>query len=449
MIFTRDRRFYSSLFLLALPIALQNLITFSVGLCDSVMIGRLGDGAVSGVYMGGQIQTLLQVFSGGIEGAMLILSAQYWGERNTESIKKITAFGLKFTLAFSILVTLICSIFPTNVISLFTKDEKIIQSGGEYLGILAFSFVFFCLTQAFIASMRSVESPRVGLIVSTISLLTNASLNYLLIFGKLGFPKMGIRGAALATVISRIIEFSAVVIYVFIVDKKLRFRLKYLLARDKELLCDFIKYGLPIMGGQLIWAVNTLGASAIMGRLPVTGVVAGLSLANTLNNLSYVVMNGMSGAVGIITGKTIGEGRHDKIRPYAYTTQIIFLCLGVVTGLTLQAIKMPYLSLYNISAEAASVSVSLINVLSVTIIGTCYQAACLFGLVKSGGDVGFVMKNDFIFVFFVVLPSALLAAWLGAPPFLVFLCLKSDQLLKCIVAAIKINRFKWIKRLTK
>jgi Na+-driven multidrug efflux pump len=260
---------------------------------------------------------------------------------------------------------------------------------------------------------------------------------------------MGIRGAALATVISRAVELSAVLIYVLRIDKKLRFRPKCLLIKDRELLRDFIKYGLPIMGGQLIWAVNTLGASAIMGRLPGEGVVTGLSLANTLNNLSYVVMNGMSGAVGIITGKTIGEGRLEKIREYAYTTQIIFLILGILTGLTLQLIKMPYLSFFNITEDALSQAVSLINVLSVTVIGTCYQAACLFGLVKSGGDVGFVMKNDFFFVFFVVLPSALIASSLGVPPFAVFLCLKSDQILKCFVAVVKINRFKWIKRLTK
>ena len=449
MIFTRDKRFYSTLLLLALPIALQNLITFSVGLCDSLMIGQLGDDAISGVYMGGQIQILLQVFSGGIEGAMLILSAQYWGAKNTESIRRITAFGLKFTFAFSVLVSLVCAIFPTKVISLFTRDEKIMESGAEYLGVLAFSFVFFCLTQAFIASMRSVESAHVGLIVSSISLAVNASLNYLLIFGKLGLPELGIKGAAIATVVSRVLELLAVLVYVLLVDKKLRFRIRYLFVRDRALLRDFIKYGLPIMGGQLIWAANTLSASAIMGRLPGAGVVTALSLANTLNNLSYVVMNGMSGAVGIITGKTIGEGRVEKIKEYSYTTQIIFLILGVITGLTLQAIKAPYISLYNISPEAAEESVRLINVLSFTIIGTCYQAACLFGLVKSGGDVGFVMKNDFIFIFFIVIPSALLASYFGAPAFLVFLFLKSDQILKCFVAAVKINRFNWIKRLTK
>jgi putative MATE family efflux protein len=416
---------------------------------DNVMIGQLGDAPISGVYIGGQIQTLLQVFSGGIEGAMLILAAQYFGAGDKESIKKITSIGLRFTVTFSALITLICTVFPSFVISLFTKEEKIIEAGSQYLEILAISFIFFCITQALIASMRGVASPKVGLFISGISLICNTGLNYLLIYGKLGFPALGIRGAAIATVISRVIEFLFAIVFVFRIDKKLGMRLKDLLRVDKKLLRDFVKYGLPVMAGQLIWAVNTLSASAIMGRLPYPGVVAGLSLANTLNNLSYVVMNGASGAVGIITGKTIGEGRLDKIREYSYTTQIIFVILGLITGATLQAIKSPYLSLFAISAEAHAEGERLINVLSFTIVGTCYQAACLFGLVKSGGDVTFVMKNDFIFIFFIVLPSAILGSCLGAPAYIVFLLLKSDQILKCFVAAVKINRFKWAKSLTR
>ena len=157
----------------------------------------------------------------------------------------------------------------------------------------------------------------------------------------------------------------------------------------------------------------------------------------------------MAGAVGIIIGKTIGEGKLDKIKEYAYTTQIIFLGVGLITGGVLQLIKGPFISLYRISDAAIAVASTLINVLSVTIIGTCYQAACLFGLVKSGGDVSFVFKNDCIFVFLVVIPSALIATWLNAAPFIVFLCLKSDQILKCFVAVVKINRFNWVKKLTR
>jgi putative MATE family efflux protein len=449
VIFTRDKKFYKSLFLLALPIALQNLVTFSVGLADSVMVGSLGDAAVSGMYMGNQIQTLLQVFSGGIEGAILILAAQYWGKRDTGSIKKIVAIGIRLSVIVGALLTAACAIFPSTVISLFAKDGATVGAGAEYLSVVCFSYVFFCITQSLIAAMRSVEVARVGLYVSLCSLVTNIGLNYVLIFGKLGFEPMGIKGAAVATLIARIIEAAIISVYVFIFDKRLSLKIRDLAARDKLLLHDFFKYGAPIIAGQLVWATNMLASAAIMGRQSAKGAVAAMSIANTVNNLAYVVMNGMSGAVGIITGKTIGAGQESKMREYARTVQIIFLSLGLVTGGAVQLLKNPFISLYAVSAEAALEAAKYINVLSVTLVGTCYQAACLFGLVKSGGDISFVFKNDFIFVFFVVLPSAIICTLLDAPAWVVFACLKCDQILKCFVAVVKINRFNWMKNLTR
>ena len=448
MVLTKDKGFYKSLLLLSLPIALQNLVTFAVGLVDNVMIGALGDNAVSGVYMGMQIQTLLQIFSGGIEGSILVLAAQYWGKGDRKSVAKIVSIGVKISVAFGLAISIVSAVFPSFVISLFTPDESIIKSGAEYLGILSYSFVFFCLTQSFIAAMRSVESPRIGLYVSVVSLLSNLILNYILIFGKFGFPELGIKGAAIATVISRFLECFLVSIYVLFLDKKLKFRASELLRNDKKLFFDFIKYGTPIILGQLVWAANMMSGSAIMGRQKINGVVAGLSIANTMHNLAYVVMNGMSGAVGIITGKTIGEGRSEVMKEYARTVQILFLGLGLLTGFSVFLLKKPFISLYNVSAEAATQASNLINVLSITVIGTCYQAACLFGLVKSGGDTSFVFKNDAIFVFLIVIPSAIAATHLGLAPWIVFACLKSDQVLKCIVAVVKINRFDWMKNLT-
>ena len=158
-------------------------------------------------------------------------------------------------------------------------------------------------------------------------------------------------------------------------------------------------------------------------------------------------MNGLSGAVGIIIGKTIGEGKIEKIKGYAYTTQLIFILLGILTSCALLIAKGPFISMYKIGAEAADVAKALISVLSITIIGTSYQSACLIGLVKSGGDVSFILKNDAFFIFLVVIPLSVLASNLNAPIWLIFLALKSDQLLKCIPAAIKINRFGWIKKL--
>lgn len=447
-VFTKDRSFYRSLVTLAVPISLQNLVTFAVSFADNVMIGSLGDDAISGVYIGGQLQSVLQMFVGGIEGAILILAAQYWGKKDTQSIRKVVSIGIKFALAVGLLSSLVAVLFPQWVIRAFTTEPGVIQEGAAYVQIVGFTYLFFSVSQVMIAAMRSVETARIGLYISCMALVINVCLNYVFIFGHFGFPAMGVRGAALATLVSRILEMCVGVGYVFFVDKKLRFGLKDLLHTDRQLLRDFIRYGLPVIGGQVVWAINSLTNTKILGYYS-AGVIAAASITGMLHNLVYVWMNGMSSAVGIITGKTVGAGQYEKMKEYSKTVQMIFLFVGLISGAAVFLARDGFISLYNASPEAQAYSRQFINVISVTIIGTCYQAACLFGLVKSGGDISFVFKNDTIFVFLVVIPSSLLAMWLGAPPWVVFACLKCDQILKCFVAIVKINRYNWMKNLTR
>lgn len=447
-VFTKDRSFYRSLVTLAVPISLQNLVTFAVSFADNVMIGSLGDDAISGVYIGGQLQSVLQMFVGGIEGAILILAAQYWGKKDTQSIRKVVSIGIKFALAVGLLSSLVAVLFPQWVIRAFTTEPGVIQEGAAYVQIVGFTYLFFSVSQVMIAAMRSVETARIGLYISCMALVINVCLNYVFIFGHFGFPAMGVRGAALATLVSRILEMCVGVGYVFFVDKKLRFGLKDLLHTDRQLLRDFIRYGLPVIGGQVVWAINSLANTKILGYYS-AGVIAAASITGMLHNLVYVWMNGMSSAVGIITGKTVGAGQYEKMKEYSKTVQMIFLFVGLISGAAVFLARDGFISLYNASPEAQAYSRQFINVISVTIIGTCYQAACLFGLVKSGGDISFVFKNDTIFVFLVVIPSSLLAMWLGAPPWVVFACLKCDQILKCFVAIVKINRYHWMKNLTR
>lgn len=445
---TRDRSFYRTLIALAIPISLQNLITFAVGFADNLMIGRLGDNAISGVYVGGQVQTVVQMFIGGVEGAILILAAQYWGKKDTESIRRVVSIGVKLAAAVGFAFSLVTVLFPGFIIGLFTKEAGVIAEGTVYLQIVGFTYLFFSVSQVMIASMRSVETAKIGLYISIMALIVNVGLNYVLIFGKLGLPALGVRGAAVATLISRVLEASVSVGYVFIADRKLKLGLKDLLRTDRQLLRDFIKYGLPIIGGQVVWSVNMLANTKIMGVYS-AGVMAAVSITGMLHNLIYVWMNGLSSAVGIITGKTVGAGQYEKMKEYARTVQIIFLMVGVLSGGIVLLARDGFVSLYDVTPEALSFSREFINVISVTIVGTCYQAASLFGLVKSGGDISFVFKNDTIFVFLVVLPSAIICQWLGAPAWVVFAALKCDQILKCFVAVVKINRFNWMKNLTR
>ena len=447
-LFTKDRSFYRSLILLAVPISLQNRVTFAVNFADNVMIGSLGDDAISGVYVGGQLQSVVQMFVGGIEGAILILAAQYWGRKDRDSIRKVVSIGVKFALGVGLFTTLVAVLFPQWVIRIFTTEPGVIREGAAYVQIVGFTYLFFSVSQVMIAAMRSVETARIGLYISCMALVVNVCLNYVFIFGHLGFPAMGVRGAAVATLISRIMEMCVSIGYVFLVDKKLRFGWRDLLHTDGQLLRDFVRYGLPIIGGQVVWAVNSLANTKILGYYS-AGVIAAASITGMLHNLVYVWMNGMSSAVGIITGKTVGAGQYEKMKEYSKTVQMIFLFVGLISGAAVFLFRDGFISLYNASPEAQEYSRQFINVISVTIIGTCYQAACLFGLVKSGGDISFVFKNDTIFVFLVVIPASLIAMWLGAPPWVVFACLKCDQILKCFVAIVKINRYNWMKNLTR
>ena len=446
---TRDRDYYRSLVTLAIPVALQSLITFLVSFADNLMVSTLGNAAVSGVYLGNQIQTFIQLFTSGIAGAILIIAAQYWGKRDRGPIKKIVAIGFRISILVGVVFTAVCLAFPTPIMRFFTADAGVIAEGTVYLRWVSLSYIFFCLTQALISSMRAVEVARIGMMVSLASLVVNVGLNYVLIFGKLGFPAMGVQGAAIATVISRVVETAVIVYYVFIYDKRLAFRAKDIMLKDRMLTRDFIRYGIPLVAGEVVWSVNVMFNSKILGGYG-EAVITAASVANTLNTLAFITISGLASSVGIITGKTIGAGKTELMKEYARTTQVLFLCVGLFSGALLALIGKPFVGLYGgISAEAAQHSLTFARVLAVTIIGSGYQMPCLFGLVKSGGDISFVFRNDTIFVFLVVLPSAAIAAYLGAPAWVTFACLKSDQILKCFVAVVKVNSYNWMKKLTR
>ena len=446
---TRDRNYYRDLIMLAIPVALQSLITFMVSFADNLMVNTLGDAAVSGVYMGGQLQTFIQLFTSGISGAILIIAAQYWGKKDQGPIRKIIAIGVRLSVLVGAMFTLIVAVFPEPIIRFFTADSGVIEQGTIYLRWVCLSYIFFCVTQALIAAMRSVEVARIGMLVSLASLFVNVGLNYVLIFGKLGFAPMGVKGAAIATVISRVVEMAFIVYYVFAYDKKLKFKLQDLLLKDRLLTKDFIRYSIPLVAGEVVWSVNMMFNSKILGGYGET-VITAASVANTLNTLAFITISGLASAVGIITGKTIGAGKTELMKEYARTTQVLFLCVGLFSGALLALIGKPFVALYGgISGEAAQHSLTFARVLAVTIIGSGYQMPCLFGLVKSGGDISFVFRNDTIFVFLVVLPSAAIAAYFGAPAWVTFACLKCDQILKCFVAVVKVNRYNWMKNLTR
>lgn len=444
---TCDRSYYRSLFLLALPVAGQGLIAFLATFADNIMVASLGDGAVSGVFFAGQINILVQMFASGIATAIVILAAQYWGRGDTDTIKTIMAVGLRLSVVVGAIIGAACFVFPSQVLAIFTSDATAATQGVTYLHIVCLSYVFFCITQALLATMRAVETTVIGMAISLVSLAVHVGLNAWFIFGL----HWGVGGAAWAMVLARVAETAALAFYVLRMDAKLRVRLVDVTRRSRAILRDFVRYGSPLVAGELVWSVNLMANSIIFGHFFDAAVATAVSIANTMATLAFISIAGLAAAVGIITGKTVGAGRVELMKEYARTTQVLFAVVGLLTGALVAGLNLPFVSLYahGISPEAAAHARTLIWVLAVTMVGTGYQMPVLFGLVKSGGDISFVFKNDTIFVFGVVLPSALISALLGAPAWWVFACLKSDQILKCLVAVVKVNRFNWMKNLTR
>jgi putative MATE family efflux protein len=444
-----DKAFYKRLLTLAVPITLQNMISFSVGLADNVMVGTLGEVSISGVYICNQIQVILQMLTVGIGAAQIVLAAQYWGKGDKNSVKSIISIALKIALVCSILFFVAVFFFPEQILRLYTNDQLVIAEAMKYAKVICFTYLFFCISNVFMASLRCIGTVKIGLYVSIVAFTLNVGLNWILIFGNLGAPALGLQGAAIATLITRIVECSIIVIYLFFVDKKLMFRLQDIFHTNMVLLKDYIKYGLPIILGDILWGMNLTVQGGIVGRLGPTSIAA-VSIVNTIFSVVSVGVYGTASASAVIIGNAVGEGDLPKIKQTSKKLQRVFLIVGISTGILLFSIKDFVLSFYQISDETLEMVRTLMIILSITVIGTAYQMSTLTGIVRAGGATHFVLLNDIIFVWGVVIPLSFVMAFVvGAPTWVVFLCLKCDQILKCGVAVVKVNRYNWIKKLTK
>lgn len=431
-------------------IVLQNLLIYSVNLADNIMIGRYSETAMNGVSLANQIQFLLQMFAIGTANGMSVLTAQYWGKKRLAPIKKIFASACVFGLGLSFLLSVAVITQPQFVLGLLTDKQDAIAEGSKYIVIMGFTYCIYTMTNLLLGLLRSVETVKIGFFVTALSLIVDVGLNYALIFGNFGCPELGARGAAYATMTSRIIEFVIVIVYVLFFDKKLKLKIRDMFALDKTYVADFVKSGLPLIGSSVSWGIAMTVQTAILGRIDSPYVLGANNIATTIFQVVSVLYTSTSNSSSVIIGKTVGERDYDRVRRYAKKLQILFLIIGVFSAALLLICKNGVISVYSVSGETAKLSNTLICILSVTIIGSCYEAPALCGIVSGGGDTKFVLFNDIIFMWCIVLPLSALSAFVfkwSVPA--TFFLLKSDQILKCFVAVVKVNRFKWIKELTK
>lgn len=447
--FTKDRSFYKTFFALCGTLVLQNIIVLGVNLADNVMIGGYSEISLSGVAAVNQIQFILQQIVNAVGDVVVVLASQYWGQKRLDPIRRISSIGVRIGLAISLVLFLLVSVFPGGTLKLFTNDAAIAAEGVRYLKLIRFTYPVFALTTVLLATLRSVETVKVALIVSVSTLLLNCGINYVLIYGHFGAPELGVMGAAIGTLVARCMELVIVVSYIAFKDRKLQLKWKHYLRFDRSLAKDYIRVGTPVIITAGLWGASNALQTVILGHMTANAIAAN-SMASTLYLTLKVGSVGAASAASIIIGKAIGADLGMKtIKQYTRTLQGLFLAIGACISIGLFFLRGPVLNLYNLSPETRDLANSFLLVLCVTGFGMSYQMPCLTGIIRGGGDTRFVLINDLISIWGIVLPCSAIAAFvLKLPPVVVVACLNSDQVFKCGAAAIRTNSYKWVKKLT-
>lgn len=448
-IFVKDASFYRTFFPLLFVIVLQQLAALAVNLADNIMLGRYSELALSGASLVNQLQFTLQQIAAGIGMGIVVLAAQYWGQKRTEPIKKIISLGVKCGFFSGVLFFAISQLAPAGVLGLFTRDTEVIAEGVRYLKVICWTYPVFGLSNSLMYALQSVETAMIGTVMSCSTICINVCLNYCFIYGNFGAPELGIVGAAVATLVSRLVELGIILVYILFIDKKLHMKLWEILKWDGTYLQDYLKVSTPIVISGLLWGVAQAAQTAIPGHMSATAIAAN-SIAIILFEIFAVLGAACANTASVVTGKTIGAGMLDKVKAYSKTMQGIFLLGGLFSGGMLFLCKDWIVNFYTVSPEVKAMAVDFMTVLSVASIGSCYEYPVEGGIIAGGGSTKYAAVVDNLFMWLFTIPSAALSAFVFQfPPVVTFAFLKADQILKCIPNFITCNRYRWVKLLTR
>ena len=447
----RDKAFYRTFFPLTLSLALQNLLTYGVNMMDTLMLGRYSQVAMSGVSLCNQVQFLLQMLVVGAGEGAVVLGSQYWGKNKLEPIPHIIGVALRFGGALAAVLFVVVLAAPSQLLHLISNDEAVIAQGMAYFQIICFSYLIFTVTNILAASLRSVGVVKIGYVISFSTLCINVCLNYLLIYGRLGFPELGVRGAAIATLTSRIVELLIVLYYLKYKETRLGLTVKKLIFIDTSYIRDYTKVAAPVLVNQALWGVAQMVQTGILGHQG-GDVTAANAIAVQVYQVLSVVAYGAASAAGILVGKAIGQGRREELKALVYTLEGLFAVIGVLSGLAIFVLRGPILAVFGgtLTERAYGLSMEFMVVMAITTVGTAYQMACDNGIIRGGGDTAFSAKMNLISMWLIVVPlSAMAAFWWAWSPTAVFFLLKWDQLYKIAPVALRLHSWKWVRTVTR
>lgn len=451
----QGKAFYKDFFMLMIPMVIQQFITNLMALADTFMVGALGETELAAITIANSPFFVVQLLIFGIQSGACVLVAQYHGKGNTEAINKVLGIGLYASCLFSFVVLLIQTTVPEFVMHLLTNNESLVQPGADYSRIVCISYFFSAVSGIYIAVQRSMGNTRLGAVVLSVSGVMNVVLNWMLIFGNLGCPALGVEGAAIATTISRAFEVAAVAVYA-VRDRRFRIRVSLLLRPGIAMTRDFIKYAMPVVINELLWSFATSLYTVIMGHMADnTPIIAAFTIAGNIERVLSVCMFAASGAAAIVIGREIGKGGRGSIREKAIALNAVSAALGVFSLLLVLAVRFLFAEDYifplmGLSRDAVGIALYMLTFLGCAMPLRAVNITNVVGVFRGGGDVRYALICDVAPIYFFCLPAAAICALvLGLDIRIVYPCMFLDEIVKVGLCVARLRSGKWINDVTR
>lgn len=440
-----DREYVQKLTAIAIPLILQQMITYSVNLLDTMMIGSFGDETLAAVNLVNQFYMIFSMLVFGAVSGGNVLNAQFWGRKETENIHRVMGVQLILGAAVGIIFLTISQLYPSEILQFYSRDETVITHGATYLRIISAAFLIFPAGQFYSGALRSTGNARIPMIVSFVTLSINALLNYLLIFGRLGLPQLGLVGAGIATVCARTVE---TVLYITItMVKKLppAARLRDMLSFSRPIALLLLKTGAPVVINESIWGLGTNAYAAIYAGIS-TPSIAAYSAVTPVDNIAQAVFIGVGDASAVIIGNLLGAGGIVKAKRYSKYTLILSFSAAVCTGLLLFGLRSPILSLFNLSSNAASLASALMTAVAFTLWLRTTNYTLIIGILRPGGQVLYCLFAEAFTMWCIGIPLArIFAGHFGLPIHWVYFGTVTEEFTKLVILWFRYRSGKWAK----
>lgn len=456
-LFQKNPSFYKGVFALAFPIALQSLISIGVNMLDTIMVGSLGENALSATSLANSFISIYHIFCMGLGMGASVLVSRYWGmkkaadgreEEAGHALKQTVCLMLRITVGLAAIFALLTVIMPGTLMKMYTSDEEIIRLGCIYFRWSVITYFFLGTGLVSTIVLRSVGQVRLPLYVSIGAFFVNLCANYAFIFGKFGAPRMEIAGAALATLIARLFEAAMILGYLFFKDKNIRFRIRDLFMKTGSLIGEYIRISIPVLVSDAILAIGNNSVAMVIGHLGAAFVAAN-AITSVTQQLSTVVIQGVCQAGAIVTGQTLGLGDKEKTMQQGWMFFGLGIALGAVSAIFILAASNPIISTYKVSEETVNLAKQLMAAISFIIIFQATNSIMTKGVLRGGGDTKMLMLADNVFLWVLAIPLGILAGFVFHwPAFWIYVCLKSDQIVKTFWCLIRLKSEKWIKKIS-